>query len=123
MAVGKAVIASCDLAINQDLKALYPKSVLLDEYLHFLMIFREEEISNLGTGSTVKGVRLETIKQLQVRIPLLDEQRTIIGVMNSAELTVRNLMGNHELLTAQKKALMQQLLTGKRRVIVDQETA
>jgi len=55
-----------------------------------------------------------------LRIPSFEEQIKIANVINKAEHEVLNFEGQLKLLTAQKKALMQQLLTGKRRVKVDE---
>jgi type I restriction enzyme S subunit len=55
-----------------------------------------------------------------LRCPSLKEQIEIANVINRAEHEVLNLEGQLKLLTAQKRALMQQLLTGKRRVKVDE---
>ncbi|PKD39473.1 restriction endonuclease subunit S [Methylomonas sp. Kb3] len=55
-----------------------------------------------------------------LRIPGLEEQIKIANVINKAEQEVLNFEAQLKLLTAQKKFLMQQLLTGKRRVKVDE---
>jgi len=83
MAVGKAVVFDKDVAINQDLKALYPNNNLTDEYLFYLMTFHQKKLELLGTGSTVKGIRLSTIKNLEVFVPHLQEQKKIAQILST----------------------------------------
>ena len=54
MGLGKAVIFDKDVAINQDLKALFPSDHLDSEYLLYWFLSKSDEIEKLGTGSTEK---------------------------------------------------------------------
>ena len=121
MAVGKAVVATCDVAINQDLKAIIPVGKLCPRYLHFWLILREQEISRQSGGSTVKGISLGQLKALSIDIPpTLEEQGLIVKRLEQSSSLVLSLEEELRLLRQQKEALMQQLLTGKRRVKVDE---
>jgi len=53
-------------------------------------------------------------------IPSLEEQRAIATIIYSAEKEIDNLNCQLELIKNQKKALMQQLLIGKKRVVITQ---
>ena len=120
MAVGKAIVSTSDVAINQDLKALFPDSNLSSKLLHQMMLYHARRIERLGSGSTVKGIRLEDIKSLEVRVPrTFEEQEKIVLVMEIAEGKISKFYQQARALRTQKKALMQQLLTGKRRVQVE----
>ena len=117
MAVGKAVVATCDVAINQDLKAVCDSEHICSGYLHYWFLLQSEQIEKMGTGSTVKGVQVETIKSLKLSIPAsIEEQQAIAAVLSAADREIELLQQKLEGLKQEKKALMQQLLTGKRRV-------
>ncbi|EMS4514997.1 TPA: restriction endonuclease subunit S [Escherichia coli] len=77
MSLGKIVTASFDSAINQDLKALFLANGI--ERNFFLHWYRSQAqlIENLGTGTTVKGIRLEVLNSLQMKLPPLAEQKII----------------------------------------------
>ena len=77
MSLGKIVTASFDSAINQDLKALFLANGI--ERNFFLHWYRSQAqlIENLGTGTTVKGIRLEVLNSLSMSIPPLAEQKII----------------------------------------------
>jgi type I restriction enzyme S subunit len=118
MAVGKTVVASCEVAINQDLKAISASEKACSEYLFYWFTFHSLIISKMGTGSTVKGVQIEVIKSLKMSVPdSIDEQQKIAAVLSTADQETTALQQKLNALKQEKKALMQQLLTGKRRVI------
>lgn len=122
MALGKAVIASCDVAINQDLKAITGSPKIDSVFLHYWLLLQAKAIEKLGTGSTVKGVQLETIKSLRMQIPSsIQEQQKIATVLTNADQEIELLEQQLADLQQEKKALMQVLLTGKKRVVVDGE--
>ena len=58
---------------------------------------------------------------IYIALPSFEEQRAIAAVLNSADKKTANLKNQLEYLQRQKRALMQQLFTGKRRVKVDKE--
>ncbi len=67
------------------------------------------------TGSTIKNLSLKTIKATKVETPPLPEQRKIAKILSTwdkAIATTENLIETNK---QQKKALMQQLLAGKKR--------
>jgi type I restriction enzyme S subunit len=79
----------------------------------------EAKLSALGTGSTVKGIVLDDLKRLSIYLPeSLREQAVIAKALDDAADEVAALANNITKLRTEKKALMQPLLTGKRRVVV-----
>lgn len=85
MAVGKAAIASIDLAINQDLKALLPKSDIDTRYLLHVLLAFSEKLLRFATGATVKGITLDVLRALEVPLPPLPEQRRIAAILDQAD--------------------------------------
>ncbi|HDT4073243.1 TPA: restriction endonuclease subunit S [Klebsiella pneumoniae] len=63
------------------------------------------------------------IKTFQVFIPEREEQQKIATVLSAADAEISTLEKKLTCLKDEKKALMQQLLTGKRRVTVDADAA
>lgn len=85
MAVGKAAIAKIDLAINQDLKALFPEGGVDTRYLLHLLLSSAEKLVRLATGATVKGITLDVLRSLEVPLPPLTEQRRIAAILDQAD--------------------------------------
>ncbi len=82
--LGKVAIADVDIAINQDIKAVFPSEDILPEFLLWALKHLGPKIEAKGTGATVKGVTLRDIKEMEVPLPPLDEQRRIVGILNRA---------------------------------------
>ncbi len=91
MAVGKAAINTIDLALNQDLKALSiidPKKVNRD-YLFRFLLSKASYLSSRGKGATVKGITLDVLKELEIPLPPLDEQKRIAAILDKADAVRR----------------------------------
>ena len=87
--LGKVAIAGVPLAINQDIKALTPKSNLLPEFLFWFLVYKADSIKEMGVGATVKGVTLNDVRAIEIPIPSIDRQRSIIDILSRAEGIVR----------------------------------
>jgi type I restriction enzyme, S subunit len=79
MSLGKIVRLPFEVAINQDLKALIVNKSVDKDFLENWYIFEASNIKSLGTGTTVKGIRLEVLQQLNVPLPPLNEQCRIVA--------------------------------------------
>jgi type I restriction enzyme S subunit len=86
-------------------------------FFHFMSqehFFNSLEDKMSGTGS--KRLNPKTFLKLKVLCPQLVEQQKIALVLSSADREIELLQSKLTALKQEKKALMQQLLTGKRRV-------
>lgn len=94
------------------------------EYLHQLVqtdFFIDS--SNISSGTHMPRADWNVVKDLVVTLPPIEEQKRIAEVLNVADRNIQNLQQKITYLKKEKKALMQQLLTGKRRVRIDSNTA
>lgn len=85
MAVGKAAINTIDMAINQDLKALFPKELVDTRYLYNVLLASSGTLLEQATGATVKGIKLDVLRSLKIPLPPLEEQRRIAGILDQAD--------------------------------------
>lgn len=77
--LGKVCYLEDDIAINQDLKGLIPKDNKLNiRYLFNFFKNMEKYIISNGTGATVKGVKLDFIKELEIPLPSLKTQQKVV---------------------------------------------
>ncbi len=75
----------------------------------------KSQVLNLQGGMAQKHLNVGAYQVLKVKLPILDEQNKIVQILSSwdkAISTTEQLLANSQ---QQKKALMQQLLTGKKR--------
>jgi type I restriction enzyme S subunit len=98
---------------------------LVPEYAKYL--FRGEDmrrrISTLAQGATRYNLSKRQLIKLDVLLPGKSEQAAISDILVASDMEISAVKHRLLLLQEEKKALMQQLLTGKRRVQVDTEAA
>ena len=70
----------------------------------------------LATGATRFGLSVGGINNAHFRIPDIEEQQKIASMLSTGDQEIETLQRKLDCLKQEKKALMQQLLTGKRRV-------
>ena len=104
---------------------LKEKEQLLNSFLIFYISSLDiaKQFHRLNAGGTQKFIALGVIRNLVIRLPSKEEQWKIALVLNNADKETELLEQQLADLKQEKKALMQQLLTGKRRVKVDDEAA
>ncbi|MDP1658757.1 MAG: restriction endonuclease subunit S [Methylotenera sp.] len=85
-------------------------------------LFRGQELRKdltvLAQGATRYNLSKTQFLKLDVRLPSIKEQREVASILTTADREIESLKTKYQLLIQEKKALMQQLLTGKRRVTV-----
>lgn len=82
-------------------------------------IFRSELWKRTIHVAFPKKINLGEISNCLVAIPSLEEQQKIAAVVSTADQEISAFQKKLEALKQEKKALMQQVLTGKRRVKID----
>ena len=116
MALGFTVRFDVDVAINQDLKALYPIDDMSTEFVQYWFEAHRKTIERLGTGSTVTGIQVGELRALKIQVPEKPEQQRIVSVLGVWDEYIEKLEQKIALKEQLKRGLMQQLLTGKRRL-------
>ncbi|MEJ1373931.1 MAG: restriction endonuclease subunit S [Candidatus Sedimenticola sp. (ex Thyasira tokunagai)] len=117
MALGKAVIYDVPVAINQDLKALFPKKIVSTKFLYYWFEDNAEIIDEMGSGSTVKGLSLSDLKSIEFRLPSIEEQTAITKVLDGMDKDIGSLERRLTKTQQLKQGMMQELLTGKTRLV------
>lgn len=96
-------------------------NILIPEYARYLL--RSEhirrQISMMGQGATRYNLSKKQLLKLELDIPSSEEQQRIAIVLFTADQDISMFQDKLAALKNERKALMQQLLTGKRRVFVN----
>lgn len=105
-----------NIRINSGMAIIRNKSTALSsEFLHLLMNspIITEQTELLAFGSAQPQLTISIIKNLIVPKPNLDEQKAITSAVSAVNKKLQLANKKLDLLTSTKKALMQDLLTGK----------
>ena len=79
MSPGTTIIAKIITAINQDLKIV--KSDLSTKFLHYFFNNIKQEIEIESAGTTVNGIRIETLNKIKIAVPPFEEQERISAII------------------------------------------
>ncbi|MFB3947510.1 restriction endonuclease subunit S [Aeromonas veronii bv. sobria] len=116
--IGDTAITSFDVACPDSVVAIQPYSTKADTYwLKNVLDTKKEDLDSQSTQNAQKNINLQVLKPLVILTPPLSEQKKIAKILSTwdkAINTTEQLLANSQ---QQKKALMQQLLTGKKRLL------
>ncbi|MBT9100490.1 restriction endonuclease subunit S [Methylovulum psychrotolerans] len=109
-----------DVLLGGDINILRPDLTrVYSEFLAYLLThIKKNQIASKAQGITIIHLYGSDLKKLCVNLPTIKEQQKIAGTLSTADREIKIHQKQLTALKQQKKALMQQLLTGKKRVMV-----
>jgi type I restriction enzyme S subunit len=115
--LGQIFIYDVDVAINQDLKALFIRKEIEVAFIVYWFRYNKPLFESLGMGSTVKGISLEQLKNISIVVPPTKQEQTAIAAFLS------DMDSEIEALTVKlvktkliKQGMMQELLSMRKRI-------
>ena len=115
--IGEIKIAAASVCTNQGFKSLVCKVGVSNEFLYYLLVTLKPQMIERAIGSTFLEISKRDVASIEVRLPPLDEQRTIAGVLSDMDSEIAALERRREKTHAIKQGMMQALLTGRVRLI------
>ena len=82
-------------------------------FLFYFLKKKQKEIMRLRVGSGLPNIQKRDIELFEIEYPLLTEQNAIAQILDTAHQELKLYEQKLQLLQAQKKTLMQKLLTGE----------
>ena len=116
--IGEVAISTGPICTNQGFKNIVLNGGYDADFVYYLLQFFKKDLIRYACGSTFLEISKADFDKRAFRFPTLAEQIRIAEALNAIEEEIdeHRLVADH--LRTEKKALMQQLLTGKRRVVV-----
>jgi type I restriction enzyme S subunit len=115
---GTVAMNFVDLCTNQSIAAVLPNPAFVPEYLYYNLDARYEELRGMSTGSGGRGgLNLTIIKAVDVPFPEFAEQCAIASVLCDMDVELTALEARRSKTSDLKQAVMQELLTGKTRLV------
>ena len=113
--VGKVAIAPFEVCTSQDFTNLVSKKHDA-RFLAYCIQNKMKIMAEKTQGTSIKGVTVENIAQMEIELPPQEEQTAIAEALSDID----NLISSQQKLIEKKKAIkqgaMQELLTGKKRL-------
>ncbi len=117
MLIARAVQFSVDVAINQDLKVLNLRPEVNPTFLRYWFNLHEGTFARAAGGSTVSGISTTELSSKIVHLPSLEEQTSIAHVLQDVDEELNALMRRLQSARDVKEGMMQELLTGRTRLL------
>jgi type I restriction enzyme S subunit len=114
---GEIAMTRIEAAINQAVLAVIPDNSRNAEFLfHKLRLMKEEIVATYTQGGQ-PNLSGAIIKSIEVSIPRLEEQTTIAAILSDMDAELTALETRHAKTQAIKQGMMQELLTGRTRLL------
>lgn len=117
--IGYLAIAECAMTTNQGFKSLIPKPDFDSDFLYYLFSYHKYQFVRFACGSTFLELSKKDFEKQTFLVPSLKEQGKIADILAKNDRELFSLEETRARFISEKKSLMQQLLTGKRRVKVN----
>jgi len=116
--IGELAITEKEITTNQGFKSLVLNKLYDSDFVYYMFQYFKHEFVRYACGSTFLEISKKDFEKRTFLVPEKNEQAEISKVLNNCAEQISELCVFREYLRTEKKALMQQLLTGKRRVKV-----
>jgi len=114
--VGIAAILTKPGTTNQGFKNIVPNEKVSSKFLYYQIMINAHALQRLACGSTFPEVSMKDFRNLGVLIPERTEQDRICKMLDAMDLEIEAMNDQITHLTTQKRGLMQVLLTGEKRL-------
>lgn len=115
---GTVAINRIELCTNQSIAAIFPSEHHSTEFLFYNLDNRYEELRNLSTGDGGRGgLNLTIIRKLHIAFPPKEEQTAIATILSDMDKDIQTLQQRLDKTRKLKQGMMQELLTGKTRLM------
>ncbi len=121
--IGKNAIADENMGTNQQINSVIVRGSNSNEFFYYQIEFNVKTLLTLAGTTAVPIINKSSFEKVSLKFPHFEEQQKIADVLSAADAEITTLQKKIACLKEEKKALMQQLLTGKRRVKVEAEEA
>lgn len=119
--VGKSAITTEPMAVSQHFMCWKCDQSMNNYFLYYWLQYNKRTFENIAMGSTILTIGLPYFKRLKIACPInMDEQLSIAGKLRTVDTRLFVLRTDLKKKCQQKKGLMQDLLTGKVPVQVEE---
>ena len=115
--IGEIRVAAVPVCTNQGFKSLVISEDASNEFMYYLLLSLKPQLVERATGSTFLEIGKHDVASIEILIPDLAEQRAIATVLSEMDAEIAALEQRRDKTRAIKQGMMQQLLTGRVRLV------
>lgn len=114
--VGKVAVSPCELCTSQDFTTIV-SSRHNPYFLAYMLMPIMKKLAIQSQGTSIKGVTTEDIQKIAIPTPSEEEQNAIVDILADTDSEIEALEQKLKKYRQVKQGMMQQLLTGKIRLV------
>ncbi len=115
--IGKNVILRKEGSCNQQINALTPDKYHDVDFIYYLIELRKNDLLDKAGITATLIISKKNFMELNFTVPALDEQKAIARILSDMDAEIQSLQAKHEKYQKIKQGMMQELLTGKTRLV------
>ncbi|QNJ97044.1 restriction endonuclease subunit S [Constantimarinum furrinae] len=115
--IGKCCIATTEVTTSQAILGINPSNQLINEFLYYYLIFKVEDLISQGQQGTQSNLNKGIVGDYKIHLPQREEQKEIAQILSDMDKEINNLEQKLFKYQLAKQGMMQQLLTGKIRLV------
>jgi len=115
--IGKTGIASEELTSNQQINAVFPSNELHYLFAYYLLTYYSSGIKALAGEQAVPQINKSQFEATRLFVPCFEEQQAIASILSDMDKEIESLETKKSKYLRIKKGMMQELLTGKTRLV------
>ncbi|PEN09582.1 restriction endonuclease subunit S [Longimonas halophila] len=115
--VGEVKIATTPITTNQGFKSLICDSDTSNQYLYYLLLTMKSDLEEVSSGSTFLELSKRSAAALEITLPPLEEQKAIATILSDMDAEIEALQARRDKTQDIKQGMMQELLTGRTRLV------
>jgi type I restriction enzyme S subunit len=120
---GSCGIVGEESTTNQSCMAIFPTNELLTKYLFHYYVLRGKALAlKYCQGTKQQSYTAKIVKLIPIPLPPREEQCAIVAVLSDMDADIAMLVAYSEKMRALKQGMMQELLTGRIRLVQGAET-
>jgi type I restriction enzyme S subunit len=115
--IGECCIAAAPMASSQAILGIKCLSTIMNEYLYYYLTSMKDYIKTLGQQGTQSNLNKGMVQKFELKLPSIEEQKAIVSILSNVDDEIEILKKKKHKYQDLKQGMMQQLLTGKIRLI------
>lgn len=115
--LGECSIACMELCTSQAILGIRPRAGLARDFLYYVLTSRKEFVKTLGQQGTQSNLNKGIVQSFEILLPPPEEQTAIATVLSDMDTELSALEARLAKTRAIKQGMMQELLTGRTRLL------